>query len=81
MSNSQYHNVDYIHNLFMVELKINKMNIQHIIYEKDFVIIDNLVIDSGRVSQEAINTFVINFIQKFILLNSTISDTSKGALP
>ena len=50
----------------MEELKLNKRNMQHIIYEKEFIITDNPVIDSGGVSQEGINTFANNLHKNYI---------------
>ena len=59
-----YQNHDFIHSFFINLLQENKMNILYIIHDKEFIISGNPVIDSGGVSQEAINIFSNNFMKK-----------------
>ena len=64
MTNDDYNNSDYIFELFMDMILMNKTNICHILQDKAFYIDDNNVIDSGGVSQEAISLFSNIFMRK-----------------
>ena len=59
-----YENHDFIHTFFMKILKDNNTDIITIIHDKEFIMAGHPVIDSGGVSQEAINIFSNNFMRK-----------------
>jgi len=70
MTFEQCQDEDYTHKLFMDFLMNNKQNILQIAHGKEFLITNNMVIDFGGVSQEAINIFSNNFMKKLYESNS-----------
>ena len=64
MIQNQYEDKYIAHNLFIERLNNNNENVIGFITEIEFFITDNSVIDIGGVFDQAISTFVSNFMRK-----------------